>query len=599
MNRLFLIFCLPALLAASCNDSFLERSPEDKVSDGAVWKTPEHLRLYANNFYNRIDLLPSYADYGNMGIFTLDRDNGSDTQVGINHNARLNGEGIVPTSGGGWAIDDWAALRDVNYFLASCGKASGNQAEINRYVGEALFFRAIFYFNKLRRFGDLPIYKTLLDIDDTEDLYRGRSSRGKVVEWMLSDLDSAVAYLPSRTDAGWRGRVNRETAMLLQARIALYEGTWEKYHALANTPFKVGGASGTPFIEKAVDVTDKLMGMGTCGLDNVGVPNGYWLLFNRESYANSREVLFWRQYADNVLTHYWADYSSNGGGTGLTKSMVDSYLCIDGKPIDVSSLYTVGQSDSTLLSVVENRDPRLRQTIYVNDGLHFRFTEPNDTFFYPVFTGANEKKCVTGYQLYKGHNPNRERASKQTGITGLIYFRYAEALLINAEAKAELDDVGRRPITQSDLDATINLLRGRVGMPHLRLAEVGAWGSYAKEFPLLSGIVNEVRRERKVELAAEGFRTDDLFRWAAAEHLIYRQRPRGAKRAQWERLPANVAGSILSIPVDRDGYIDPYANVLGSGVRSGYRFNRERDYLYPIPRTELVLNPKLRQNPGW
>lgn len=587
MNRFLLILVLPALFfLAACSDDFLERSPEDKVSDGAVWKTPEHLKLYVNNFYNRGDLLPGYGDYGNMGIFTLDRDNGSDTQVGVRYNIRFNGENIVPTSGGGWSADDWSALRDVSYFFANYGKASGDRAEINRYVGEALFFRALFYFNKLRSFGDQPIYTDLLGVDDTEALYKGRESRSKVVEWLMGDLDEAVSYLPSRKE-GWSGRVNKETAMLLQARIALYEGTWEKHHALGNTSFKVPGENGAAFIQKAARVTDSLISMATCALDNVGEENGYWRLFNRESYAESREVIFWRQYADNILTHYWASYSANGGGTGLTKAMVDAYLCTDGKPIDVSNLY---RGDTTLLSVVENRDPRLRQTIYVNDGQHFRLTTPNDTFMCPTFTGSNENKCVTGYQLYKGHNPNRERAATQQGVTALIYFRYAEALLINAEAKAELGS-----ITQADLDKTVNLLRGRVGMAPLNLLEVGAW-SCDKEFPGLSNIINEVRRERKVELAAEGFRTDDLLRWAAAKTHIRGYKPKGAKRAQWEGLPDSIVGNIHAMPVDDDGYVEPYKNFLSS---RGYLFNPERDYLLPIPSTELVLNPKLGQNPNW
>ncbi|MDR3188184.1 MAG: RagB/SusD family nutrient uptake outer membrane protein, partial [Prevotellaceae bacterium] len=557
MNRFLLILTLPALFAlAACNDDFLDLSPEDKVSDGAVWKTPEHLKLYVNNFYNSEAFLPGYGDYGNMGIFTLDSKNGSDTQIGVNHNSRLNGENIVPADGGGWGVGDWEALRNVNYFFANYHKASGNQEEINSYVGEALFFRALFYFNKLRSFGDLPIYKDLLSIDNTGELHKGRDPRNKVVEWLMSDLDEAVMYLPSRS-AGWNGRVNKETAMLLQARIALYEGTWEKHHKQENTPFKVEGEDGEKFIQKAADVTDKLIDLKTCELDNVGdTATGYWRLFNQESYAASKEVIFWRQYADNVFTHYWASYSSSGGGTGLTKSMVDSYLCTDGKPITMSPLY---RGDSTLLRVVENRDPRLRQTIYVNDGQHFRFTMPNDTFMCPSFVGANENKCVTGYQLYKGHNPDRERAATQRGITALIYFRYAEALLINAEAKAELGT-----ISQEDLNKTINLLRRRVGMPDLKISEVESWGNYDKEFPSLpNNIINEVRRERKVELAAEGFRTDDIFRWAAVNRLIsgINNRPRGAMRAQWDNLPDSIV--IRGIPVEPGtGYIDPYRGRL-------------------------------------
>jgi hypothetical protein len=577
-------FFLPlAILLASCNSDFLERSPEDKVSDGAVWKTPEHLRTYVYNLYNREDLLPSYAannGSNTMGIFTLDRDNGTDTQIGSTVHARLNGDVIVPGTGGGWSVSDWEALRDINYFFAHYETAAGNQADIDRCVGEALFFRALFYFDKLKSFGNLPIYDKLLGLDNRENLYLSREPRNKVVEWMLADLSKAAQLLPSRA-AGWSGRLNRETAMLLMARIALFEGSWEKYHARVNTPFKVAGANGEVFLQVAASVTDTLMRLGTCGLDNQGVANGYWKVFNQENYASSQEVLFWRSYDSKVISHVWIVASADGGNTGLTKRMVDSYLCSDGKPIDISPAY---QGDSTLLTVVANRDPRLRQTIYVNDTAHFRYlpaTESRDTFFLPSATS------VTGYQLYKGHNPNREQIASGTplGQTALIYFRYAEALLINAEAKAELN-----LITQTDVDNTINRLRARVGMAPMTLSEVEGW-SYTKEFPTLSNTINEIRRERKVELAAEGFRTDDIFRWAAAPDLIRRYAPKGAKLSQWQ----STTSDIKSAEADADGYIFPYKSTLPNG----YGFNYERDYLKPLPTAELVVNPKLLQNPGW
>jgi hypothetical protein len=577
-----LIFAATAMLF-SCNSDFLERSPEDKVNDGAVWKTPEHLRTYVNNLYNREELLPSYAannGSNTMGIFTLDRDNGSDTQIGSTVHARMNGEVVVPNSGGGWSVDDWAVLRDINYFFAHYEAASGDPAEINRYVGEALFFRALFYFDKLRQFGNLPIYDKLLGTDNRDELYLPREPRNLVVSWMLADLDKAVPYLPSR-GTGWSGRLNKETAMLLQARIALYEGTWEKYHDRANTPFKLAGANGTDFLQKAAKVTDSLMQMNTCALDNVGQSYGYWRLFNQETYAASQEVLFWRAYDPKVISHVWIVASADGGNTGLTKNLVDSYLCTDGKPISLSPAY---RGDSTLLSAAANRDPRLRQTIFVNDTAHFRYlpaSESRDTFMFPTAT------TLTGYQLYKGHNPNREQIATGTplGLTALIYFRYAEALLINAEAKAELGS-----ISQADVDQTINKLRDRVGMKHLILAEVEAW-TYPKEFPLLSNTINEIRRERKVELAAEGFRTDDIFRWAAADALIRRYAPKGAKRSQWDATDSD----IRSAEVDANGYIFPYKSTLPNG----YNFNYERDYLKPLPTSELVVNPRLGQNPGW
>jgi hypothetical protein len=496
----------------------------------------------------------------------------------------MNGETTVPESGGGWAITDWSPLRTINYFFANYEKVTvGDPAEINRYVGEALFFRALFYFDKVRKFSDVPWYDNLLSMNDEEALYKARDSRRTVVENLMTDLDKAVSYLPSKTS--WDGRVNKETALLLQARIALYEGTWEKYHE--GTDFGVSGSNGSAFIQKAATVTDALMARGTCDLDNVGVENGYRELFNKQSYASSKEVLFWRQYSAGLnLINKWARYTYTGAGVGLTKRMIDYYLCIDGNPIEGSPLY---KGDATLEDVVANRDPRLSQTICVNDGVHIidGISSPQIPFTYPSFAQAGGNSSPTGYQLHKGHDPALYAA--QDGVDGLIYFRYAEALLIHAEAKAELGT-----ITQADVDKTINKLRDRAGMGHLVLSETG---SFPRQFPSLSGIINEVRRERAVELVAEGFRVDDIFRWAAADILIKDYQPSGAKRAQWEGITGdpNLGNVVPDLLINSSGYIDPYR----TSVPAGYKFVLNRDYLSPLPITERVLNPKLTQNPGW
>ncbi|MDR0415180.1 MAG: RagB/SusD family nutrient uptake outer membrane protein [Prevotellaceae bacterium] len=591
MNRKYLSFALIFGLlvgAAACSD-FLDMSPEDRVSDDAVWKTPDHLKLYVNNFYNNDGLLPRRAGYSNTEIpFYQDVSRGSDTQIGINHDSRLNGESIVPESGGGWAYSDWALLRNINYFFSRYQTATGSEDEINRYVGEALFFRALFYFNKLRDFGDVPFYDETLMLKDDVLLHKARDPRNEVVGRLMDDLDKAVQYLPSRKDRAWDGRVNKETAMLLQARIALYEGTWEKYHA--GTPFGVQGSDGTTFITKAKEVTDALIALNSCNIDNLGAPNGYYNLFNRHSYAGSEEVLLWRQYQTSIATHTWPRYTYTGSGMGLTKKMIDSYLCTDGKPIELTSL---AYSDSTLTAVVVNRDPRLNQTIYVNDSAHVTddLSTPKKVFTYPQLAGAGTTTCATGYQVYKGHDPTEYESSN--GTAAQIYFRYAEALLINAEAKAELG-----AINQADLDNTVNKLRDRVGLAHLDLSDVNNWsGNYTKEFPGVSNIINEIRRERKVELVGEGFRMDDIFRWAAADVLLKNYIPLGAVRAQWEGIANNTyLGDVSAIPV-KDGYINPYGNV--SVGTSGYQFNTNRDYLRPLPQTERVLNPALTQNPGW
>ena len=589
LKTLFVLF----VLCTSCNDDFLERYPESAVSDGVLWRNTTDLELYVNNLYNSEFFAIPYAD-ASVGFFTLDRDNGADTQISRNFNTRMNGRGIIPATGGGWAIADWANLRSVNYFLANYGRASGEEEVINRLVGEVLFFKAIFYFGKLRQFGDVPWYDHLLNPDPgDENLFKSRDPRNVVVDHLMATLDKAVDYLPSRGEnAAWNGRVNKETAMILQARIALFEGTWEKYHA--GTPFGVSGSDGREYLEKAKDLTEALIAMGTCDLDNKGQENGYQMLFNRETYKGSKEVVFWREFnAGMGLANWYPHQTAYGALTGLSKRMVDSYLMNDGMPMEGHSEYL---GDNSLLDIVANRDPRLNQTMMVNDDKHIRFL-PDVVFVYPNFE-ILDKGCITGYQMYKGHSPIDPMTSAGSNSQSQIYFRYAEALLINAEAKAELGS-----ITQADLDKTVNQLRRRlVGMADMKLTDVNLLPASSKVYPSLSNIINEIRRERTVELAIEGFRVDDIFRWAAADILIKGYVPRGAKRAQWEgtlpNAPTGYAAIVNDLSVDAEGYILPYAKQTAF-PETGYNFNLDRDYLSPLPSDQLDKYLNLTQNPGW
>lgn len=589
LNFKISLYILISLCTLSCNDDFLERTPITDMSDASFWQSANDLKLYVNNFYNRDDLLNPYTGYGTIGPYGDDADDGGDTQIAYNYHTGMNGENTLPASGGGWDISSWEALRDINYFMENYQKVDEAWEEVQSYVGEALVFRSIFYFDKLKSFGDLPWVTTTLD-NTSSVLYEGRLPRNQVVDSIMVDLDKAIEYLPER--GNYAGRITKEAAMLLQARIALYEGTWEKYHALKNTEFKVEGSTGEKFIQKAADVTDALMTLaesnGRTALVD-GTNGGYTNLFCQRDYSNNAEVILWRKYSreDNLYTR-WCGYP--GGGRGLTKSMIDSYLCIDGNPISVSPLY---QGDETLKDVVANRDPRLNQTIFVDDGLHVQYEDLNTFFRTPVFEGAAENTCPTGYQLYKGWNTSYEESNYAMGTIGTIYFRYAEALLINAEAKAELGI-----ITQTDIDKTINALRRRVGMVELDMGNIVTDPNW--EFKNISPLLNEIRRERKVELACEGFRVDDIFRWAAADEVIVGKRPKGAKKAQWANYPEASPAFFAAwenLKVDESGYIDPFQGY--PSMNNGYQFKLNRDYLSPIPTQELTLNPVLKQNPGW
>ncbi len=582
-NRLYIIILALAVFLAACKKDFLDRTPETSISEAEFWKTQNDLQLYVNNFYTAFP--STIGAFGTIGPFGQDADDGSDNMITMSVNGNMNGVRIIPSSGGGWAYGDWSTLRNINYFMANYNKVNASWDNQKTYVGEALFFRAWFYFSKLRQFGDLPWVNRPLDITSGE-LKTPRLSRSVIVDSIMNDLDRAVQYLPSKTSAQ-ASRVNKQIAQLFQARIALFEGTWEKYHA--GTPFGVNGSDGTKFLQKAATVSaDLIASSGGYALVATPGTDGYWRIFNQINYSSNTEVMLWRQFDLNINGgHYWHRYTNTGAGRGITKNLVDYYLCTDGNPITGNALY---QGDATLLNVVKNRDPRMVQTIYINDGNHIvTNNRPNgavpNIFDVPTFSAPNEQKPATGYQVYKGHDPDYNQ-QQDRGTSGYIIFRFAEALLTYAEAKAELGT-----ITQNDLDISVNKLRARVGMPNMLLASITADPKW--EFPALSPVINEVRRERRIELACEGYRKDDIFRWAAADELIVGWKPKGAKLAQW----TGVVDSkyLNSYPVDENGYIE----LFKTNLATGYKFNLLRDYLSPIPTDQMVLNPDIKQNPGW
>jgi starch-binding outer membrane protein, SusD/RagB family len=245
------------------------------------------------------------------------------------------------------------------------------------------------------------------------------------------------------------------------------------------------------------------------------------------------------------------------------------------------------QGDGDLIKTVTNRDPRLKQTIFT-PGFPLQISGADTTFFVrPAVDLPAHAVCPTGYQIDKTlsfdpiHHASLE--TKGVGYTGWIVFRYAEVLLNFAEAKAELGT-----LTQADIDKSINLLRDRVGMPNLVIASIEDDPNWL--FSDLSPVINEIRRERRVELIAEGFRWNDLARWAACDETITGKRPLGGMFNDIDY--PDLSASDFSLT---DGYFDP----LKTRLPNGYGFDLGRDYLDPISTEELTLNTNLVQNPGW
>ncbi|MGQ1784551.1 MULTISPECIES: RagB/SusD family nutrient uptake outer membrane protein [unclassified Saccharicrinis] len=570
MKNILKLFILSfAIFLSSCED-FLDKTPLDTISEADFYKTATDLRTALNNNYQD---LPGWAALA-VGSSVLP-DSYTDMGTSQSPSNRLSGLSYeVPTSASAsvWSFDE---VREMNWFLDHVDQASGDETEINHYIGEGYFFRAYYYFELLKKYGDLPILDKYFDNLDEEYIYKARDPRNEVVDFMIADLDTAIAKLKSSADISIQPRINKEVAQLFKARVALYEGTWEKYHA--GTDFGVDGSDGSAYLQIAADAAEAVIDGGVFSLHS-----DYGSLFNQIGLKGNSEVMLWRDYDNFVLGIGNPLQISWPNSSAYTRFAVRSYLCTDGDPISVSPLY-VGDKD---LSTIEtNRDPRLAATIMVPGDLLLKDTDGSEVLYsHPAFSVFGTGNTGYASQKYRDPNIDPNTPGVFTKSTSKIIMRYAEALLIFAEAKAELGT-----ISQADLDKSINLLRARVSMPGITLGAITVdpdWPNYGYT---LTPILYEIRRERSVELIAEGFRDDDIYRWRAHE-LFDGDQPRGA---YYDDGIISVELAASDANLDADGYLLPFYD---SG---NYNFDESKAYLQPIPLDELVLNENLEQNPGW
>jgi hypothetical protein len=577
MKRIFIIIVIflgTGLSFSSCNKEFLDLTPLDQISDPEFWKTDQDLELYMNGMYS---VLPGWNLSGSGGHPLLDA--GTDVAISVGlwlgTKNRLDGAINVPSSGGGWS---WTSVRNVNYFLANSDRVKSGALK-DHYIGEAYFFRAFNYFNLLKQFGDLPIVKVPLTVNDKDALNGPRSSRTDVVNFILADLDMAASKLKKKSEVPAQ-RISRDIALLFKSRVALYEGTWEKYHQ--NDPFK-GKTDGNAFLTAAAAAAKAVMDGGTYRLSTGNPSQVYYELFNQVNLSSNSEILLWRSYSSAQGDAFTNQLWNWPHGSGFTQDMVRMYLCSDGLPIGLSPLY---QGERDIRDVVKNRDPRFVQTV-MNPGDPVTITLRNDTTKYtlPLLGGA--QTGPTGYESQKFRRPQLDPATgAASGELAYIIFRYAEALLNYAEAKAELGE-----LTQADVNLSINVLRARVGMPNMVLASIPTDPNWPDYGYALTKDLQEIRRERTVELMTEGFRLDDIMRWAAHK-LVVGKRPKGAFYSN------EIKAAFPNLAVDAGNFLDPFRTAL-IGPGSTWGFNPAKHYLLPIPINELTLNTSMVQNPGY
>ena len=561
-KNIHIILMSAALMLTSCNDSFLDRIPHDALTDANYWQTETHLSSVANTFTSSL----SGKDWLNKTEIMADSAPWSVTTA-------------WRTIGGGYFTSDASQINSVwsaaytgigrtNYFLNNYQRATGVKEEVReRYAAEAYFYRAYNYWILTSLFGDVPLITSELNVE-SPDVFRGRDARKDVIDRITKDLEDHYKALPEYVAAGSSdfGRVSQCAALALLSRIYLYNGRYEDAvsaceRAMSSTYYKLY-STGHP----DVDYVNLFNYTGRASRNPANKETLIAFVYNYDLGESSRT-------SHDLSRECWVpnDYAR----FTPTASMIECYLTKDGKIWDPNSA-------TSYEDVFKDRDPRMTQSILA-PGTKWEGGESGDmlstdktVFTYPKFDNSKDG-CMsyTGYYMRKYVEPS---TVKDVGHddNDIVLIRYAEVLLNYAEAKEQLGT-----LTQSDIDKTINLLRDRVGMVHLKLSEI----------PAGSDIRTEIRRERRVELFFEGHRYFDIIRWKQGE--ILGEDLLGVRKDYLDpaRLKEGIIGNLKWKTVNGKEYLV---------LESGRTFDPEKNYLLPVPFTQMQLNPQLApNNPGW
>lgn len=588
-----LLFAL--LLNYSCNDDFLERFPLDRISNETFWNTENDLKVYNNSLYNLarndndVPILMAHDDgfdSNNQSYWYLDEmtDNIAPREARHIFYQRIRaGKHTIPSNPDmfGWRNGGWTFIRACNIGLDNYSKAKIPQATIDKYAGEARLFRGWYYADMVSKYGDFPYVDHELTTE-SEELYGPRTPRDEVMQNVLADLNFACEKLPANWGDGQApGRINRWAALLVKSRLCLFEGTWRKYHGLSGHE---------TWLTEALNAAQELIEDGPYKLYTSGdMAHAYNAIHRMTDLSGNPEVIYWRRYQLGVFTNHVQSYHAGYNG-GATRNMVEDYLCTDGLPITLSPLY---KGDAVYEDIFENRDPRLRQTILhpADQPYYIYGNHEFSKYPYPRIQGmSGGRMSTTGYHIIKVYDNSAAVATYNTSSTPGIVLRFAEALLNFAEAKAELGT-----ITQADLDISINLLRDRVGMVHMDLANIPVDPRYTGDG--VSPLLVEIRRERRVELFMEGFRYNDLRRWKQGKKLLipsYGMRWDETNRTRVD--PTGKATIKSSVdPVSGIEYLDIYKGTDFAVPE----FVEAKHYFWPVPLSVISQNPAITQNPGW
>lgn len=652
----YIIAILSIFLLTSCNED-LNLEPMSTISPELYFKEESQLEAYSNGLY--VSILPSHGSW-NYGTFEIDKH--TDNQAYMTFDDKyIPGEWKVPQKDGeSW---NFSNIYKCNYFFNNVlpnyesGVISGTSNRIRHYIGEIYFLRAYEYFKRYQLFGDFPIVENVLQ-DNLKELTEAskRSPRNEVARFILSDLDKAIDLMETKIE-NRKTRINKQSALLLKSRVALYEGTFLKY--FKETAFVPLG-NGWPgsdkkynsqyvfpsgnidneidfFLEEAITSAKKVADEVTL-TPNTGklqqspedAANPYMDMFANTDLSGYNEVLLWREYSKGLgITHGVGENTQRGNmGTGVTRGLVENFLMENGLPI-----YAAGsgyKGDDFIADVRTDRDSRLylflkepgqKNVLWPNStGSNAVPTEPA-----PNLLGSDASRLYsTGYALRKGNPWDAIHLANNGTYTGSITFRGVEALLNYIEAYYEkngtLDGTSRqywqaireRAKVNTDIDKTIAATDITKEAPN-------DWGAYSRGQLLTDPILYNIRRERRCELMAEGLRWMDLQRWRSLDQMISTPyHIEGFKiwgpMQEWYKKSdgssslvygASNPNANISSP-ERSLYLRPYEKVSGNLAFNGYKWLKAH-YLYPVAIQDILITSvdnelntsPIYQNPGW
>lgn len=599
------IFALAAsaLLVTSCNLDEFQQSAADR---NMIFGSETGLKMYTDGLYGQ---LPGQIHYSDEEL----------SDWGVNNSIGTYEQGAYHEDAStSWS---WGSIRTNNYFIKWNTDERIEKSVRNNYTGIAKFFRAYQYFEKLKQYGAVPIIEDVLD-PDSEQLYATQNSREEVVNFILADLDYAYNNISESKATPNNVAINKWTALAFKARIALFEASWRKYHA--GTEYVSGCTTSADALYKvAADAAYTIMTQSPYAL-YTGTKNGtgeagdgrgtYRDLFTSERTDGNPEIMLaYEITAPSVGEANWRlNSSSYGSHLCLSRIYAQSFLNLDGTFFNEKN---ADGSYKTFVEECEGRDYRLAQMIrgpkytWKVNGV---YTRQSANFSSHTYTGYQFTKFVYDDQAYD---------DQSSGTYDDPLFRFAEVLLIYAEAKAELGQMDNATWKQ-----TIGALRARAGITGgLDAAPTVADPLLVKMYGNLAPAVLEVRRERTIELMLEGHRKTDLRRWACGEN--------------WETMPwEGVYVPAINKPLDMNGdgvnetfftdvapgdwgtqlgenatiaveltdqktlkklADDPNGGYVMEYVAPNKRIWEDKMYLYPIPTQVGIMNPNLVQNPGW